>query len=172
MGKANFIDIRDRSGRIQVYVRINDVGEDTFAKFKKWDIGDILEVRGTVFKTRRGEISIHATALRLLTKSLLPLPEKFHGLRDTDTRYRRRYLDLIVNPDVKDTFIKKKPDNPRDKKLSRFQGLHRGRDAYSCSECGRRRRTSVCDTPQRSQRGFEPAHIPRALPQAPHSRRT
>ena len=84
MGKANFIDIRDRSGRIQVYVRINDVGEDTFAKFKKWDIGDILEVRGTVFKTRRGEISIHATALRLLTKSLLPLPEKFHGLRDTD----------------------------------------------------------------------------------------
>ena len=107
MGKANFIDIRDRSGRIQVYVRINDVGEDTFAKFKKWDIGDILEVRGTVFKTRRGEISIHATALRLLTKSLLPLPEKFHGLRDTDTRYRRRYLDLIVNPDVKDTFIKR-----------------------------------------------------------------
>lgn len=107
MGKANFIDIRDRSGRIQVYVRINDVGEDTFAKFKKWDIGDILEVRGMVFKTRRGEISIHATALRLLTKSLLPLPEKFHGLRDTDTRYRRRYLDLIVNPDVKDTFIKR-----------------------------------------------------------------
>lgn len=107
MGKANFIDIRDRSGRIQVYVRINDVGEETFAKFKKWDIGDILEVRGTVFKTRRGEISIHATALRLLTKSLLPLPEKFHGLRDTDTRYRRRYLDLIVNPDVKDTFIKR-----------------------------------------------------------------
>ena len=76
-------------------------------RFKKWDIGDILEVRGTVFKTRRGEISIHATALRLLTKSLLPLPEKFHGLRDTDTRYRRRYLDLIVNPDVKDTFIKR-----------------------------------------------------------------
>lgn len=107
MGKANFIDIRDRSGRIQVYVRIDDVGEDTFKKFKKWDIGDILEVKGMVFRTRRGEISIHATGLRLLTKSLLPLPEKFHGLRDTDTRYRRRYLDLIVNPDVKDTFIKR-----------------------------------------------------------------
>ena len=107
MGKANFIDIRDRSGRIQVYVRINDVGEECFARFKKWDIGDILEVRGTVFKTRRGEISVHATGLRLLTKSLLPLPEKFHGLRDTDTRYRRRYLDLIVNPEVKDTFEKR-----------------------------------------------------------------
>ncbi|MBQ2774593.1 MAG: lysine--tRNA ligase [Clostridia bacterium] len=107
MGKANFIDIRDRSGRIQVYVRINDVGEESFAQFKKWDIGDILEVRGVVFRTRRGEISVHATELKLLTKSLLPLPEKFHGLRDTDTRYRRRYLDLIVNPDVKDTFIKR-----------------------------------------------------------------
>ena len=104
MGKANFIDIRDRSGRIQVYVRINDVGEDTFAKFKKWDIGDILEVRGTVFKTRRGEISIHATALRLLTKSLLPLPEKFHGLQDKELRYRQRYVDLIVNPESKRNF--------------------------------------------------------------------
>ena len=107
MGKANFIDIRDRSGRMQVYVRIDDVGEETFAQFKKWDIGDILEVKGFVFRTRRGEISVHATGLKLLTKSLLPLPEKFHGLRDTDTRYRRRYLDLIVNPEVKDTFEKR-----------------------------------------------------------------
>lgn len=107
MGKANFIDIHDRSGRMQVYVRINDIGEEAFAAFKKMDIGDILEIKGFVFRTRRGEISVHAKELRLLTKALLPLPEKFHGLKDTDTRYRQRYLDLIVNPQVKDAFIKR-----------------------------------------------------------------
>ncbi len=107
MGKANFIDITDRAGRMQVYVRINDIGEDEFAEFKKWDIGDIIEVKGFVFRTRRGQISVHAQNVRLLSKSLLPLPEKFHGLKDTDTRYRQRYLDLIVNPDVKTTFYKR-----------------------------------------------------------------
>lgn len=107
MGKANFIDVRDLSGRMQVYVKIDEIGEDTFAEFKKWDIGDIVEVKGFVFKTRRGEISVHAKAIRLLSKSLLPLPEKFHGLTNTDTRYRRRYLDLIMNPEVKDTFVKR-----------------------------------------------------------------
>lgn len=107
MGKANFIVVSDRSGKIQVYVRINDIGEESFAEFKKWDIGDIVEVQGFVFRTRRGEISVHATAIRLLSKSLLPLPEKWHGLQDKDTRYRRRYVDLIVNPEVKDTFIKR-----------------------------------------------------------------
>ena len=107
MGKANFIDVHDRSGRMQVYVRINDIGEDNFAEFKKWDIGDIVEVKGFVFRTRRGEISVHAKQIRLLAKSLLPLAEKFHGLTDTDTRYRQRYLDLIMNPDVKDTFYKR-----------------------------------------------------------------
>lgn len=107
MGKANFIDVHDRTGRMQCYVRINDVGEDSFADFKKWDIGDIIGVKGFVFKTRRGEISIHAQEVTLLSKSLLPLPEKFHGLKDTDTRYRQRYVDLIVNPEVKDTFIKR-----------------------------------------------------------------
>ena len=107
MGKANFIDVRDRNGRIQCYVRIDDVGEDVFADFKKWDIGDIIEVKGFVFRTRRGEISVHAKGIRLLAKSLLPLPEKFHGLTDVDTRYRRRYLDLIMNPEVKETFYKR-----------------------------------------------------------------
>ncbi len=107
MGKANFIDLRDRTGRMQVYVKIDDVGEDEFAEFKRWDIGDIIEVKGFVFKTRRGEISVHAKSLRLLTKSLLPLPEKFHGLTNTDVRYRRRYLDLIINPEVRDTFVKR-----------------------------------------------------------------
>ncbi|MBR5273498.1 MAG: lysine--tRNA ligase [Clostridia bacterium] len=107
MGKANFINVRDNSGDMQIYVRINDIGEETFAEFKKWDLGDLVEVKGFVFRTRRGEISVHAQEIRLISKSLLPLPEKFHGLRDTDTRYRRRYVDLIVNPEVKDTFIKR-----------------------------------------------------------------
>lgn len=107
MGKANFIDISDRKGRMQVYVRMNDVGEEKFKEFKKWDIGDIIQVTGYVFKTRTGEISVHAKELTLLTKSLLPLPEKFHGLQDTDTRYRKRYLDLIMNPEVRDTFVKR-----------------------------------------------------------------
>ncbi|HZJ78378.1 MAG TPA: lysine--tRNA ligase [Clostridia bacterium] len=105
MGKANFIDIRDRSGRMQVYIKVNDIGEDEFAEYRKWDIGDIIEVKGFVFKTRRGEISVHAKSLKLLTKTLLPLPEKFHGLTNTDIRYRRRYLDLIMNPEVRETFI-------------------------------------------------------------------
>ena len=107
MGKANFIDLQDESGRIQCYIRIDDVGEDVFAEYKKWDIGDIIEVKGFVFKTKRGEISVHAKNVRLLSKSLLPLPEKFHGLTNTDARYRQRYVDLIVNPESKDTFIKR-----------------------------------------------------------------
>ena len=107
MGKANFIDIQDRNGRIQAYVRMNDIGEDAFKEFKTWDLGDIVEIKGFVFKTKTGEISVHAKEIRLLSKSLLPLPEKFHGLTDTDTRYRKRYLDMIMNPDVKETFIKR-----------------------------------------------------------------
>ncbi|MDD4124475.1 MAG: lysine--tRNA ligase [Eubacteriales bacterium] len=107
MGKANFIDIADGGGRIQCYVRIDDVGEDAFAEFKKWDIGDIIGLYGFVFRTKRGEISVHAKSVRLLSKALLPLPEKFHGLKDTDLRYRQRYVDLIVNPEVKNTFIKR-----------------------------------------------------------------
>ena len=107
MGKANFIDVMDGKGRIQCYIRINDVGEDVFEQYKKWDIGDIVGVSGKVFMTRRGEISVHVFGIELLAKSLLPLPEKFHGLRDTDLRYRQRYVDLIMNPEVKDTFVKR-----------------------------------------------------------------
>ena len=107
MGKASFIDLNDASGRIQVYVRINDVGEEAYAAFGRWDTGDIVGVKGTVFRTRRGEISVHAMSLTLLSKSLLPLPDKFHGLKDTDTRYRQRYMDLIINTEVKDTFVKR-----------------------------------------------------------------
>lgn len=107
MGKANFIDVRDKTDRIQIYVRMNDVGEAEFKDFKKWDIGDIIGVEGYVFRTRKGEISIHAQKIVMLSKSLLPLPEKWHGLKDQDTRYRQRYVDLICNPDVMDTFQKR-----------------------------------------------------------------
>ncbi len=107
MGKASFFDVRDSSDRMQVYVRIDGVGEDKFAEFKKWDLGDIIGVKGYVFKTKTGEISVHATEITLLSKSLLPLPEKWHGLKDKEERYRKRYLDLIANPDVKDVFVKR-----------------------------------------------------------------
>ena len=107
MGKASFLDIRDASDRMQIYVRRDDVGEDDYADFKKWDIGDIIGVKGKVFRTQMGEISVHATEIKLLSKSLLPLPEKWHGLKDKEERYRKRYLDLIANPEVKDVFIKR-----------------------------------------------------------------
>lgn len=105
MGKASFVGLRDREGDIQLYVRRDDVGEDVYASFKKWDIGDIIGIKGFVFKTKTGEISVHCEHIELLSKSLLPLPEKFHGLKDLDTRYRQRYVDLIVNPEVKRNFI-------------------------------------------------------------------
>ena len=107
MGKASFCNIQDLKGRIQVYVARDSVGEEPYKDFKKMDIGDLLGVRGTVFKTKTGEISIHAEEVTLLSKSLQVLPEKFHGLTDTDTRYRQRYVDLIMNEDVKETFIKR-----------------------------------------------------------------
>ena len=107
MGKASFTHIADAAGKIQAYVKRDEVGEESYADFKKWDIGDIIGITGTVFKTQTGETSIHATSVKLLSKSLLPLPEKFHGLKDTDLRYRQRYVDLIVNPEVRDTFVKR-----------------------------------------------------------------
>ncbi|MBE5783950.1 MAG: lysine--tRNA ligase [Clostridiales bacterium] len=105
MGKASFARMQDSEGTMQFYVRRDDVGEDAYAGFKKMDIGDLLSVRGTVFKTRTGEISVHATEITLLAKCLHPLPEKFHGLTDTDLRFRQRYLDMIVNPEVKRNFV-------------------------------------------------------------------
>ena len=104
MGKASFVTIRDGEGDIQLYVRRDDVGEDTYAAFKKWDIGDIVGVKGVVFKTQTEEISIHANHIEILAKSLLPLPEKFHGLTNNDLRFRQRYVDLIMNPNVKRNF--------------------------------------------------------------------
>jgi len=107
MGKASFVHMMDGEGQIQAYVRREDVGEDVYADFKTMDIGDILGVEGVVFRTKTGEVSVHATSLTLLSKSLRVLPEKWNGLRDQDMRYRQRYVDTIVNPEVKDTFIKR-----------------------------------------------------------------
>jgi lysyl-tRNA synthetase class 2 len=105
MGKSSFCDLYDRDGKIQLFVRINDLGDEVYDEFKKLDIGDIIGVKGVVFKTRMGEISVRVSEYTLLSKSLRPLPEKFHGLKDTEIRYRQRYLDLIVNPEVRKTFI-------------------------------------------------------------------
>lgn len=105
MGKAMFCDLQDSQGRIQLYVRIDELGEEPFARFKKVDIGDIVGVEGEVFRTNRGEISVKTTKITLLSKSLLPLPEKFHGLQDKEIRYRQRYVDLIMNPEVRDAFV-------------------------------------------------------------------
>ena len=107
MGKASFCHIQDGDGRIQSYVSINELGEESYKQFKEDDIGDIIGITGFVFKTKTGEISIHAKEVTLLSKSLRPLPEKYHGLKDTDLRYRQRYVDLIMNPEVKDTFLKR-----------------------------------------------------------------
>jgi lysyl-tRNA synthetase class 2 len=104
-GKASFADLQDQSGRIQVYVRLDDVGEFQYQVYELLDVGDIVGVKGTVFKTRRGEISVHVARIVLLSKSLRPLPEKWHGLKDVDLRYRQRYLDLVTNPDVMETFL-------------------------------------------------------------------
>lgn len=107
MGKASFCTILDSDEKIQSYVSINDLGEEAYKEFKTWDIGDIIGITGFVFKTRTEEISVHAKEVKLLSKSLRPLPEKFHGLKDVDLRYRQRYVDLIMNPEVKETFIKR-----------------------------------------------------------------
>ena len=107
MGKASFAHLRDDKGDIQLYVRRDELGEEAYAAFKKLDVGDIIGVKGEVFRTKTGELSVRATELTLLAKSLRPLPEKFHGLTDTEMRYRQRYVDLIANPEVKDTFVKR-----------------------------------------------------------------
>ena len=107
MGKASFCHMQDLSGMMQLYVARDSIGEEPYAGFKKLDIGDIIGIKGTVFKTKTEEISLHVTELTLLSKSLQPLPEKFHGLTNVDTRYRQRYVDLITNPESKDTFIKR-----------------------------------------------------------------
>lgn len=117
MGKASFAHVQDPYGKIQLYVSVNDLGEESYKAFKEDDIGDIVGVKGFVFKTKTGEISIHAKDIVLLTKTLRPFPDKFKGLKDVDLRYRHRELDLIVNPKVKETFVKRIQILRRNKKI-------------------------------------------------------
>src|SRR6266568_2371198 len=106
-GKAAFVQLQDRKGRMQLYVKKDSIGDEAFEQFESFDIGDIVGAQGKPFRTKTGELSLHASEIRLLTKSFLPLPEKFHGLTDVETRYRQRYVDLIINPEVKEVFIKR-----------------------------------------------------------------
>ena len=143
MGKASFCNIQDLQGNIQCYVARDSVGEESYKGFKKMDIGDIAGLKGEVFKTKTGEISIHVSEVTLLSKSLQILPEKFHGLTNTDLRYRQRYVDLIMNPEVKDTFIKRSKIISCDPEISvDGRRLHGSRDSHAGIQC----RRSSCKT--------------------------
>ena len=143
MGKASFCSIQDLQGSIQAYVARDNLGEESYKDFKKLDIGDIIGIKGEVFKTKTGEISIHATEVTLLSKSLNPLPEKFHGLTNTDLRYRQRYVDLIMNEDVKDTFIKRSKILASIRNYLKRTGIYGSGDSYAGCQCRRRRCPSI-----------------------------
>ena len=141
MGKVSFCDLKDKSGRIQIYARKDEMDEDAYDRFRKYDIGDIVGVKGDVFRTQKGEISVHAHEITLLSKSLLPLPEKFHGLTDTELRYRQRYVDLIMNPEVQAATLQIRSKFVSvSAPLSGRHGLHGGGDPRAQPHCRRRRR--------------------------------
>lgn len=165
MGKVSFCDLQDRDGRIQIYVRQDDLGEDAYAGWRKVDIGDIVGVRGFVFRTQKGEISVHVQEYVLLSKSLLPLPEKFHGLTDKETRYRQRYVDLIVNPEVKRTFASG-PVHSVCPPVSGRAGLHGGGDAGPQHHLGGRQRPTLHYTSQHPGHRYVHAHCHGASAQA------
>lgn len=138
MGKASFATIQDGSGQIEFYLSRDAVGEETYAAFKHWDIGDILGARGTLMKTKTGELTIQVTELRLLTKSLRPLPDKFHGMADQEMKYRQRYLDLITNPQSRDTFIKRSKIVRKVRDVMVSEGYLEVRNADDAPDPGRR----------------------------------
>ncbi len=137
MGKASFCNILDQTGNIQSYVARDSLGEEAYKEFKKLDIGDIIGLEGEVFKTKTGEISIHAAKITLLSKSLQILPEKFHGLTNTDTRYRQRYVDLIMNPEVKRYLYQAFPHHQRHPEIPGRRRLPGSGDAYAGEQCRR-----------------------------------
>ena len=139
MGKASFCHVQDLEGSIQSYVARDSLGEEAYKDFKKLDVGDVIGIRGEVFRTKTGEISIHAAEVTLLSKSLQILPEKFHGLTNTDLRYRQRYVDLIMNPEVKDTFIKRSKNLKRYPYLSGRRRIYGSGNSYACFQCRRSR---------------------------------
>ena len=170
-GKVMFCDLQDSTGRIQLFVKIDEMGEEEYARFKKNDIGDIIGCEGKVFKTKTGEISVRTSSIVLLSKSLLPLPEKYHGLTDKEMRYRQRYVDLMVNPESKRNFIIRSQfikymrnylDNMN------YVEVEPPRPEHHRRRC---RRPALHHPPQHSGHRYVHAHRHRAAPEAAHHRR-
>ena len=167
MGKASFTHVQDMSGRIQLFLRRDDLPEGRYQEFKSWDVGDIIGGTGTLFKTKTGELSVKVDEVRLLTKSLQPLPEKFHGLTDQEVRYRQRYVDLIMNEDSRRTFQARSRVIQYIRDFLARRRLPGSGNAHDAGHSRRRHRTAVHDPPQRAGHAAVPAHRPRTLPQAP-----
>ncbi len=166
MGKACFATLQDMSGRVQLYVTLDGVGAAALEAFKRWDLGDILGAEGTLFKTKTGELSVKCTRVRLLSKSLRPLPEKFHGMTDTEQRYRQRYVDLIMNPGSREVFVKRSQIVQAIREFFVARGYLEVETPMMHPIPGRRRGEAVRHAPQRARHGAVPAHRARALPQA------
>jgi lysyl-tRNA synthetase class 2 len=171
MGKASFATIQDMSGRIQLYITNDGVGEDVHGAFKHWDLGDIVGCSGTLFRTRTGELTVKCDGIRLLSKALRPLPEKFHGLADQETRYRFRYLDLITNESSRNTFIARSRMMSALRAEMTRQGFLEVETPMMHPDPGRCRGQAFQDAPQRARHGTVPAHRARAVPEAPGGRR-
>ena len=170
-GKANFLVLSDGAARLQVYVRQDSVPELAFKIFKLLDFGDWVGVEGRLFRTKTNELTVWASSLTFLSKCLLPLPEKWHGLTDVETRYRQRYLDLAVNQPIAPGVRDAQPRHQRDPAVPAGARLSRGRDADDAADCGRRAGAPVQDASQRARHPALPPHCARALPQAAHRRR-
>ena len=167
MGKASFGRLLDGKGKIQFYVRRDDIGEEAYAAFKKLDLGDLIGFTGKPFKTKTGEISIHVESLTLLSKCLKPLPEKFHGLTDTDLRYRQRYLDMVVNPEVRDTFVKRSQIISAMREFLDARGFLEVETPVLHTRSGRRLRAPLYYPSQYAGYRYVSAHRAGAAPQAP-----
>ena len=166
MGKASFSDMSDRYGRLQLYIKRDNVGDEVYKGYKKLDIGDLIGVEGEVFRTQKGEISVAVHELTLLSKSLTPLPEKWHGLKDTDMRYRQRYVDLIVNPEVRDTFEKRSAIVREIRNFMDSRGFMEV-ETPCLNTIRAARGAPVRHAPQRAGHRYVHAHRDRAAPQAP-----
>jgi lysyl-tRNA synthetase class 2 len=169
MGKASFATVRDGSGQIQFFVTPADVGEATYEAFKKWDLGDIVAAKGLLFRTNKGELSVRCTELRLLSKALRPLPDKFHGLADQEMRYRQRYVDLIVTDEARKTFVAR--TKVVDPQVHGRCGLHGSRNADAASDSRRRGGQAVRHAPQRARHADVPADRAGAVSEAAGGRR-
>ena len=171
MGKASFATVQDGSGQIQFFVTPADVGAETYDAFKKWDLGDIVAAKGVLFRTNKGELSVRCTELRLLSKALRPLPDKFHGLADQEMRYRQRYVDLIVTPEARKTFIARTKAFTSIRNFMATGELHGSRNADAAPDSGRRGGQAVRHASQRARHADVPAHRARALSEAADRRR-